>query len=51
MEFIVVTGISGAGKSNAMNVLEDIGFYCIDNMPPLLITKFAEICLASEEKE
>ncbi|MGN1411468.1 MAG: RNase adapter RapZ [Oscillospiraceae bacterium] len=50
MQFVVVTGLSGAGKSYAMNVLEDIGFYCIDNMPPKLITKFGEICLNSEEK-
>jgi UPF0042 nucleotide-binding protein len=50
MQFIVVTGLSGAGKSYAMNVLEDIGFYCIDNMPPKLITKFGEICLDAEDK-
>lgn len=48
MEFIIVTGLSGSGKSGAINVLEDIGFYCIDNMPPQLIPKFAEICLQSE---
>jgi UPF0042 nucleotide-binding protein len=50
MQFVVVTGLSGAGKSYAMNVLEDIGFYCIDNMPPKLITKFGEICVDAEEK-
>lgn len=50
MQFVVVTGLSGAGKSYAMNVLEDIGFYCIDNMPPKLITKFGEICLDTEDK-
>jgi UPF0042 nucleotide-binding protein len=50
MQFVVVTGLSGAGKSYAMKVLEDIGFYCIDNMPPKLITKFGEICLDAEEK-
>ncbi len=44
MQFIIVTGLSGSGKSSAMNILEDIGFYCIDNMPPQLITKFLEIC-------
>lgn len=47
MKFLVVTGLSGAGKSGAVNVLEDIGFYCIDNIPPELIPKFAEICLHS----
>lgn len=44
MEFVIVTGLSGSGKSCAVNVLEDIGFFCIDNMPPQLIPKFAEIC-------
>ena len=43
MELIIVTGMSGAGKSNAANVLEDIGFYCIDNIPPSLITEFAKL--------
>ncbi len=44
MQFVIVTGLSGSGKSCAMNILEDIGFYCIDNMPPQLISKFIEIC-------
>ena len=44
MQFVIVTGLSGSGKSCAMNVLEDIGFYCIDNLPPQLISKFVEIC-------
>lgn len=44
MRFIIVTGLSGSGKSEAMKALEDIGFYCIDNLPPTLITKFAELC-------
>lgn len=43
MELIIVTGMSGAGKSNAANALEDIGFYCIDNIPPSLITEFAKL--------
>lgn len=34
MRFVVVTGMSGAGKSQAVNALEDIGYYCVDNMPP-----------------
>lgn len=50
MQFIIVTGLSGSGKSAAINVLEDIGFYCIDNMPPQLISKFAEIMAESEGK-
>lgn len=48
MQFIIVTGMSGSGKSCAMNVLEDIGFYCIDNIPPQLLTKFADICMHSK---
>ena len=50
MEFIIVTGLSGAGKSRAVNVLEDIGFYCVDNMPPKPLPKFAELCLQSQDK-
>lgn len=44
MQFVIVTGLSGSGKSSAMNILEDIGFYCIDNLPPQLISKFVDIC-------
>lgn len=44
MKFVIVTGLSGSGKSETMKALEDIGFYCVDNLPPTLITKFAEIC-------
>ncbi|KXZ40461.1 UPF0042 nucleotide-binding protein [Alkalithermobacter thermoalcaliphilus JW-YL-7 = DSM 7308] len=44
MRFVIVTGLSGAGKSEAMKALEDIGFYCVDNLPPTLITKFAQLC-------
>ena len=48
MQFVVVTGISGSGKSTAIDVLEDIGYYCIDNMPPELMVKFADICAQSD---
>ncbi len=44
MEFLIVTGMSGSGKSSTVKVLEDIGYFCIDNMPPQLISNFAEIC-------
>ena len=50
MDFLIVTGLSGAGKSRAIDALEDIGFYCVDNMPPKLISKIAEICLAADSK-
>ena len=43
MRFVVVTGMSGGGKSTAMRMLEDMGFYCVDNLPVLLIEKFAEL--------
>ena len=44
LEFVIITGMSGAGKTQAANVLEDIGFFCVDNLPPTLIPKFAELC-------
>ena len=50
MNFLIITGLSGSGKSGVVNVLEDIGFYCVDNIPPQLIPKFAEICVSSSEK-
>lgn len=43
MQLIIVTGFSGAGKSQAINCLEDLGYYCIDNMPPTLIKNFIEL--------
>lgn len=45
MRFVIVTGMSGGGKSTAMKMLEDAGFYCVDNMPVALIEKFMEIIL------
>lgn len=50
MKFIVITGISGAGKSLAAKYFEDMGFFCVDNLPPALIPKFAEICSQSGGK-
>ena len=41
MRFIIVTGMSGAGKSAVVDALEDVGVYCVDNIPPALIPKFA----------
>ena len=50
MEFIIITGMSGAGKSTAANLLEDIGFYCIDNIPPSLICDFANLLKRANSK-
>lgn len=50
MRFIVITGISGAGKSLVAKYLEDAGFFCIDNLPPMLIPKIADICSQSYVK-
>ena len=50
MQFVIVTGMSGSGKSSCVDVLEDMGYYCIDNMPPELIGKFVDICNQSEGK-
>lgn len=48
MELLIVTGMSGSGKSSVMDVMEDIGFYCIDNIPPELINQFVDLCRKSE---
>ena len=45
MEFLIITGLSGAGKTCAADVLEDLDYYCVDNMPVALMTRFAELCL------
>ncbi|MBR4874304.1 MAG: RNase adapter RapZ [Clostridia bacterium] len=44
MKTVIITGMSGAGKSTAIHVLEDIGYYCIDNIPPTLISNFITLC-------
>jgi UPF0042 nucleotide-binding protein len=46
--FMVVTGLSGAGKSHAMRALEDVGYFCVDNLPVALIPTFADLMLASK---
>jgi RNase adapter protein RapZ len=48
MKFVIITGMSGAGKSEAVKYMEDLGFYCVDNLPPVLIPKFAELCHQSQ---
>ena len=48
MDIVIISGISGAGKSRVAAVLEDIDFYCVDNMPLPMLPKFAELCLATQ---
>lgn len=48
MQFIIVTGMSGAGKSTTLNFMEDGGYFCVDNLPPALIGKFADICFSPD---
>ena len=50
MRFVVITGMSGAGKSQVIKQLEDLDFYCVDNMPPALLPKFFEIIHKSESR-
>lgn len=49
--FVIVSGLSGAGKSTAVRVLEDMGYFCVDNLPPALLPKFAELCLQGKVKK
>ncbi|MFP4457687.1 MAG: RNase adapter RapZ [Clostridia bacterium] len=51
IQLIIITGISGAGKSLALNILEDRGYYCVDNLPSKLVTQFVELCKSSSEVE
>lgn len=44
MRFVIVTGLSGAGKSHTIRAMEDWGYFCVDNLPPKLIPTFAELC-------
>src|SRR3990172_9474745 len=44
LEFTIITGLSGAGKTEAVRCFEDMGYFCIDNLPPTLILKMAELC-------
>ena len=50
MQFTVVTGMSGSGKTRVIRFLEDMGYFCIDNMPPMLIPKFAEMLVSANGK-
>lgn len=47
MDFLIITGLSGAGKSRAADIMEDLDYYCVDNMPVALMPRFAELCIAT----
>ncbi len=48
MKFLIVTGLSGAGKSQSIKFLEDLGYFCVDNLPPALLGRFVEMCSESK---
>lgn len=50
MRFVIITGLSGAGKSQAIRCLEDLGYFCVDNLPATLIPKFADACSQTDGK-
>ena len=50
MRFVIVTGMSGAGKSSALKMLEDVGYFCVDNLPVALLDKFADMLLDETAK-
>ena len=50
MNFLIISGMSGAGKSRAVASMEDLGYYCVDNLPLALIPTFAEVCLNAAER-
>ena len=51
MEFVIITGLSGAGKTSALHALEDIGFYCVDNLPGALLKTFYNLCESSNDEK
>jgi UPF0042 nucleotide-binding protein len=50
MQIFIISGLSGAGKSRAANILEDFGYYCVDNLPVALLPKFVEFCISMQGK-
>jgi len=50
LDIIIITGLSGSGRSFAIRALEDIGFFCVDNLPALLIPKFIDLCQGYQEE-
>ena len=47
--FLIISGMSGAGKTQVVRTLEDLNFFCIDNLPATLIPKFSELCRQTSE--
>lgn len=47
IRLVIITGMSGAGKTQVVRVMEDLGYFCVDNLPPMLISKFFELCSQS----
>lgn len=45
LRLVIISGLSGSGKTHAIKCFEDLGFFCVDNLPPVLLPKFAELCL------
>lgn len=50
VQFVIISGLSGSGKSYAIRFFEDLGFFCVDNLPPQLLPKFVELCIQSRER-
>lgn len=50
MQFVIITGMSGSGKSKAVAAMEDIGYYCVDNLPPKMVRSFTELCAQSSHR-
>lgn len=50
MEFVIISGMSGAGKTSALHIMEDIGYYCVDNIPTSLLQKLYKLCKDSSDK-
>lgn len=49
LQFVIVSGLSGSGKTTAIKVFEDMGFFCVDNLPTAIITTFADLCGQSKD--
>jgi len=50
LELLIITGLSGAGRTRAADICEDLNYYCVDNLPAALLPRFAELCLAAGER-